>query len=67
MTRKICALTDVPFYVMWIIFFIVWTFLLIDFLRRTYAKKALRGEIALVCTDQSGREEEERKSEKEKQ
>ncbi len=29
-------MTDVPFYVMWIIFFLVWVVLFIDFLRRKH-------------------------------
>eukprot|EP00026_Physarum_polycephalum_P009603 Phypoly_transcript_09731.p1 GENE.Phypoly_transcript_09731~~Phypoly_transcript_09731.p1 ORF type:complete len:168 (+),score=0.56 Phypoly_transcript_09731:330-833(+) len=45
----ICALTDVPFYVMWIVFFLVWTALFIDYLKRVYAKKVERGDIPLVA------------------
>jgi hypothetical protein len=49
---SICALTDVPWYIMWIILFAVWAYLFVDFLRRWYAYKVLVGAIHEVT--QSG-------------
>lgn len=53
----ICALTDVPFYVIWIIMSIVLTLLFIDFLKRQHAKQILNGGIDMTSFKKEDKKE----------
>lgn len=53
----ICALTDVPFYVIWILMFLVWTILFIDFLKRQHAKQILDGGIDMTSFKKENKKE----------
>lgn len=46
---KICGLTDVPFYVIWLLFALVWAALFIDFLHRHHAKRVQDGGIVYIA------------------
>jgi hypothetical protein len=65
--NNICALTDVPFYAIWIIMFFVWTVLYIDYLKRKYKNNEIKREKEKEIAMVSRRREEEKKEEEKKE